>query len=212
MMPQGYFRSHQDARDSTLGLVHALNAENTEAGNDAQIIALMAITIEEEFECNVRGGCGHRWSTVKVRENVACDALRLNTALHLDLEEANVPEMEEVNGWECPACGEKRALTKSGRVREWPRVLMITHEGRMYDFEDKCAWAKEIHVTGRTGESFRYVLRSYVRRIGDDAGHYLAVIRTTDCWFMIGAIRRSCPSPSRRWLGRGQTSVQMRVT
>jgi hypothetical protein len=139
MMPQGYFRSHQDARDSTLGLVHALDAGDTETGKDRQIMALMPTAIDEPFEWTVRGGCGHEWSTVKVRESLVFDALRLNAAVHLDLEEAIVPELEEVNGWECPACGEKRALTKSGRVREWPRVLMITHERSMYDFEDKSA-------------------------------------------------------------------------
>jgi hypothetical protein len=55
MVPQGYFRSHQDARDSTLGLIHALNAEDTEAGKDPQFMALMAATIEEHVECIVRG-------------------------------------------------------------------------------------------------------------------------------------------------------------
>jgi hypothetical protein len=183
-----------------LGLVPPLNAEDTEAGKDAQIIALMAITIDEQFECNVRGGCGHRWSTVKVLENLVCDALRLNTALHLDLEEAIVPELEEVNGWDCPA---------------WSRVLMITHERSMYDFEDVCAWAKEIHVTGRDGENFRYVLRVTC------AGPAMTMTgttsrssgRRTDCWFMvIGALRTSCPRPSCPRLGRGQTSVQIRVT
>jgi ubiquitin C-terminal hydrolase len=88
---------------------------------------------------------------VKVGESLAFEFLSLNTGLHLDLEEAFVPEPEEVNGGECPACGEKRALTKSGRVRAWPRVLVITHKRSMYDFEGNCAWAREIHVTGGNG-------------------------------------------------------------